>query len=94
MYQEILNYILRLKSDKLCVDCLRSVLSLFLILDSSLDSSKFCYMEGANIATLGPEEKPILSQRDEGWAEEWHYFHPASQPATHPATQPATHLSI
>ena len=33
------------------------------------------------IATLGPEERPILSQRDEGWAEEWLYFHqPTSQP--------------
>ena len=28
------------------------------------------------IATLGPEERPILSQRDEGWAEEWLYFQP------------------
>ena len=24
-----------------------------------------------HIATLGPEERPILSQRDEGWAQEW-----------------------
>ena len=36
------------------------------------------YVFGHFIATLGPEEKPILSQRDEGWAEEWLYFH---QPA-------------
>jgi hypothetical protein len=27
------------------------------------------------IATLGPEERPILSQRDEGWAEDRNYFH-------------------
>ena len=31
------------------------------------------------IATLGPEERPILSQRDEGWAEA-----EASQPANRP----------
>ena len=37
-----------------------------------------------------PEEKLIPSQRDEGWAEEWLYFHqPASQPAIQPASQPA-----
>ena len=46
------------------------------------------------IATLGPEERPILSQRDEGWAEEWLYFHqPASQPASQPANHPADRLS-
>ena len=32
------------------------------------------------------KERPIQSQRDEGWAEEWHYFCPtANQPASHPA---------
>ena len=33
------------------------------------------------IATLGPEERPTLSQSDEGWAEEWLYFQSPSQPA-------------
>ena len=38
------------------------------------------YDFGHFIATLGPEEKFILFQRDDGWAEEWLYFRPASQP--------------
>ena len=36
-----------------------------------------------------PEEKPIPSQRDEGWAEEWLYFHP---PANQPASRPTAYL--
>jgi hypothetical protein len=48
-----------------------------------------------HIATLGPEERPILSQRDEGWAKEWLYFHqPASQPASQPANQQANRPPI
>ena len=41
------------------------------------------------IATLGPEERPILSQRDEGWAKEWLYFY---QPTSQPTSQPTAYL--
>jgi hypothetical protein len=51
-----------------------------------------------HIPTLDPEERPILSQRDEEWAEEWLYFQqpadqPTSQPASQPASQPTDRLS-
>jgi hypothetical protein len=44
-----------------------------------------------NIVTLGPEERPIESQRDEGWPKSDYIF--ARQPPSQPATQPADHLS-
>ena len=54
------------------------------------DPPRPTYLEETGVvATLGPEERPILSLEDEGGAEEWLYFHqPPSQPARQPATQP------
>ena len=43
----------------------------------------YVHLDFSLIATFGPEERPILFLRDEGWAEEWLYFQSASQPTTY-----------
>ena len=70
------------------------------MVDKSIINQSFKYRGIAwvtwfDIATLGPEERPILSQRDEGWAKEWLYFHqPASQPVNQPTSQPPSRPPI
>jgi hypothetical protein len=67
------------------------------IVKKVLDESSPKMSHQGLVATLGPEEKPILSQRDEGWAVSVALFsschpasHPASQPPSQPPSQPAT----
>jgi hypothetical protein len=67
------------------------------IVKKVLDESSPKMSHQGLVATLGPEEKPILSQRDEGWAVSVALFsscHPASHPASQPPSQPADHPSF
>ena len=48
------------------------------------------FFETSTIATLGPEERPILSQRDRRMGRRVVLYSSVTQPASHPASQPAS----